>query len=144
MGDFLLQPPVIVMLAFIVICIILMVGIIALLRSSRAKQQASKKAAIQAEMQPPVSRPQVQAPTPKPTSTFDMLDSIESDDDPLADLYADNEEVDLGSLLSGMGEEKVHTVATGQVNVRLETGSSDKNVCRVARHGFSQYALCRR
>src|SRR5687768_13966126 len=101
MGDFLMQPPVIIMVAFILICIVLLVGIVALLRSSRANQQASKKAAIQAELQPPVSRPAA----PKP-STFDMLASTASDDDPLADLYADDDDegVDLASLLSGMGE----------------------------------------
>jgi hypothetical protein len=124
--DFLMQPPVIVMMAFVLICIILMVGIIALLRSSRANQQASKKAAIQAELQPAVSRQRVPTPAPKPTSTFDMLDSISGDDDPLADLYRDDDDeaVDLASLLSGMGEEKAHTVAAGQVNVRLESGST--------------------
>src|SRR5688500_17868026 len=117
--DFLMQPPVIIMIAFVLICIVLLVGIVALLRSSRASQQASKKAAIQAELQPPVSRP-------KPVSTantFAMFDATTSHDDPLADLYADDDDdsVDLASLLSGIGEEKVHTIANGQVNVRLES-----------------------
>jgi hypothetical protein len=122
MGDFLMQPPVIIMLAFVLICIVLLVGIVALLRSSRANQQASKKAAIQAELQPPVSRP-------KPVSnanTFEMFDAATSHDDPLADLYADDDDdsVDLASLLSGIGEEKVHTIANGQVSVRLESGNT--------------------
>jgi hypothetical protein len=122
MGDFLMQPPVIIMIAFVLICIVLLVGIVALLRSSRANQQVSKKAAIQAELQPPVSRP-------KPVSnanTFEMFDAATSHDDPLADLYADDDDdsVDLASLLSGIGEEKVHTIANGQVSVRLESGNT--------------------
>jgi hypothetical protein len=124
MGDFLMQPPVIIMIAFVLICIVVLVGIVALLRSSRANQQASKKAAIQAELQPPVSRSS--APAPKTISTFDMFDAAASHDDPLADLYADDDDdsVDLASLLSGIGEEKVHTIANGQVNVRLESGNT--------------------
>ena len=118
MGDFLMQPPVITMLAFILICIILLVGIAVMLRTSRSNQQAGKKAATQ----PSPSRPSV--PNPEP---FNMPRSTADNYDPLTDLYADDDDeevADLASLLSGMGEEKVHTVAASQVSVRLDSGET--------------------
>lgn len=121
---FLEQPIVMTLVTFFAICIAILVGLTALLRNMRSKQQARKKAAMDAELNPLANRK-------AETDDFDLFTSSSraiDGDDPLADLYQsdfdDDDETDLASLLSDMGEEKVHTIAEGQVSVQLASGET--------------------
>ena len=115
------QPIFIGMIIFVVVCILLLVGIMVLLRNMRTNEQARKKAAVDSSLK--------SARNTTPQDDFDLFpaSSHHDDDDPLAELYQledDEGETDLASLLSGIGEEKVHTVATGKVKVRLPSGAT--------------------